>query len=137
MNSVFILQHSYESGDCDETQFIGVYSSRLEAESAIKRLSVKNGFKYRVDGFVISEYEINKDHWSEGFSTITAIQVKAINGEWITVEAKCLPNEEYMIIEKYENDKLGEFKDGDIVKCKEDAGELYAFEKITKREGAK
>ena len=42
-----------------------------------------------------------------------------------------------MIIEKYENDKLGEFKDGDIVKCKEDAGELYAFEKITKREGAK
>ena len=32
---VFLLQHSYEMGDCDETKIIGVYSSRELAEQAI------------------------------------------------------------------------------------------------------
>ena len=132
MNSVFILQHSYESGDCDETKLIGIYSTKIEAENAVTRLSKQNGFKYKIDGFVIDEYEINKDHWTEGFVTMTSIQVKSIDDNWMTVSAEYLPNDEYLIIEKYENDKLGEFKDGDIVKCKEESGELYAIEKINK-----
>lgn len=132
MKSVFLLQHSYEQDGYDEIKFIGVYSTMVEAKNAIKRLSKENGFKYRINGFVIDEYEIDKDHWSEGFATMTSIQVKSKNDEWMTVSAECLPNDEYLIIEKCENEKLGEFKDGDIVKCKKDSDELYAIEKIKK-----
>ena len=30
------------------------------------------GFKDHADGFTIDEYEIGKDHWAEGFRTISA-----------------------------------------------------------------
>jgi len=70
MKRVFILQHSYELLDCDETKFIGVYSSKDEANNAISRLSNLIGFSDRIDGFSIDEYEINKDHWTEGFITV-------------------------------------------------------------------
>lgn len=130
MKSVFVLEHSYDLDGNDETKFIGVYSSKEEAEKAINRLSKQNGFKYRLDGFHIEEYELNKDHWSEGFATITSIQVKSLENTWITVVAECLPNDLYEIVEKQENEKLGEFKDGDIVKCKEKDGVLYAIERI-------
>lgn len=66
MPSVFILQHSYERGDCDETKFIGVYSTQALAEAAMARLSLQNGFKYRPEGFCISEYTLDQDHWEEG-----------------------------------------------------------------------
>lgn len=134
MTSVFTLEHSYESDGYEETKFIGVYSSREEAEMAIERLKTQNGFKYHVDAFHIEEYEINKDHWTEGFATMTTIMVKSIKGEWKAVSAECLPNEEYIVVEKYENDQLGEFKDGDIVKCKEEDGELYAIKKVGRSE---
>ncbi len=132
MNSVFVLQHSYEQDEYDETKFIGVYSTKIEAENAINRLSKQNGFKYRTDGFVIDEYELDKDHWTEGFVTIASIQVKSKSNKWMTVSAERLPGDKYLIIQKHENEQLEEFKDGDIVKCKEESGELYAIESINK-----
>jgi len=41
---------------------------------------------------------------------MTSIQVKSKTNDWITVSAECLPDEEYLIIEKYENEKFEEFK---------------------------
>ena len=130
MNSVFVLQHSYELEDRDEVKFIGVYSSELEAQKAISRLSNESGFKEKIDGFCIDEYELNKDHWTSGFATMTSIQIKNKFDNWVTVSAKCLPNNQYLIVEKYNNNELGMFKDGDIVFCKEENGELYAISKI-------
>jgi len=130
MNSVFILQHSYELEDCDEIKFIGLYSTKTEAKNAINRLSNQDGFKYKIDGFEIDEYELNKDNWTEGFVTMVSIEVRSKDGDWITVSAECLPNNEYLIVAKYENEKLEKFKDGDVVKCKEMSGRLYAIEKI-------
>jgi hypothetical protein len=92
MKTVFILEHSYELNGHDETKFIGVYSTNEMAESAINRLKYKNGFKYHPDAFVITECELNKDSWTEGFATMTTIQVKSKDNTWITVEAECLPN---------------------------------------------
>ena len=70
MNSVFILWfvHNKDSEDYDEDPLvIGVYRTRGDAESAIGRLSAKPGFVDEPGGFEISEYELNKDHWAEGF----------------------------------------------------------------------
>jgi hypothetical protein len=70
MNTVFIVKHSYEKGPCDETKMIGVYSSQLEAEHAVARLSLQPGFNEKPECFFISEYELNKDHWTEGYVTV-------------------------------------------------------------------
>ncbi|MDF2457320.1 MAG: uncharacterized protein K0R51_3313 [Cytophagaceae bacterium] len=126
MKSVFILQHSYEIDGYDETKFIGVYSTKKEAEEAINRLKNKAGFYDRQDAFHIDKYELNKDHWTEGFETMTTIQVKNKFNEWITVQAKYLSNKNYQIIELYDNELLGPFKHLDIVECEVRDRDYYA-----------
>ncbi len=106
MKSVFIIQHSYDFGECDETKMIGVYSSLVEAEKAVERSKKLEGFKDRPNDFHIDEYELNQDYWTEGYATMTGIMVPDINGEWKAVPAKCLADGTYEIYESYENDLL-------------------------------
>ena len=69
MKSVFILQHCYEHDDGhNEIKFIGAYSTEKKAREVIERLKTVVGFcDYPVDCFCVDEYEIDKDHWTEGF----------------------------------------------------------------------
>ena len=70
MKSVFVLQHVHAfANDDEEVKFIGVYSSKEKAENAISRLIRKPGFKETKEGFCIDEYELNADHWAEGYVT--------------------------------------------------------------------
>lgn len=48
----------------------------------------------------------------------------------MSVSAECIENDQYLIIEKYQNEILGIFKDGDTVICEKRDGELYAIRKI-------
>ena len=124
------MQHSYEVDGIDETKFIGVYATKEIAEAAIIRLKNKPGFRDRPENFQISEYELNKDHWVDGYAVMTTIQVKDNKNKWKTVQAEYLINNTYQIIEFYENDSLGEFKHNDIVECEERDGEIYAIKLI-------
>ena len=54
----------FDSGDCS---LIGVYSERLKAEEALSRARKLPGFCDYKDGFVIDQYTLNEDHWTEGF----------------------------------------------------------------------
>jgi homoserine kinase type II len=54
----------------DEELLIGVYDKE-EAKAAIDRLKEKPGFVNAREGFHIHPYEINRDHWTEGFPTVT------------------------------------------------------------------
>lgn len=68
MKSVFILWHTREDDPYGENaKLIGVYVSRDEAHAAIERVKHAPGFAEYVQGFSIDEYELGKDHWSEGF----------------------------------------------------------------------
>jgi hypothetical protein len=69
MATVFILQHEGpETEDrMDDVKFIGAYSSQKLAEAAIERLRSQPGFRDSPDVFSIDEYEVDKDHWTEGF----------------------------------------------------------------------
>ena len=84
MNSVFILQHVniypdiYPDGQ-EDVKLIGVYRSSEAAQAMIEQLKVKPGFREHptlVDlnkdadesGFFIDQYELDKNHWSEGFA---------------------------------------------------------------------
>jgi hypothetical protein len=65
--TVYLLSHVRADDEDQDMKVCGIYSSNQEARSAIRRLAVEPGFKDHQNGFYISEYEINKDHWTEGF----------------------------------------------------------------------
>jgi hypothetical protein len=66
MDRVFLLWHEHD----DDGKLIGVYSSAEAAVAARSRVSEKPGFKQTPDCFTIDAYELNQDHWTEGFVTV-------------------------------------------------------------------
>lgn len=63
---VYLVQHTIE--DRDETsKIIGIYRTSDEAKFAIRRAITKPGFSDHPSGFCVDEYEVNKDHWIDGF----------------------------------------------------------------------
>ncbi len=70
---VYVLQHVHSLEDgAEDVKLIGVYSSRENARAAITRLGKAPGFSDAMDGFHIDEYQLDKDQWVEGYSTLTA-----------------------------------------------------------------
>ena len=71
MKTVFVLQHLYEREDgSEEIKFIGMYSTKANADEAVKRLLIEPGFCDHRNGFSIDEYEFDQDHWTEGFVSV-------------------------------------------------------------------
>ena len=56
----------------EDVKFIGVYSTRENAQAAIARLSQAPGFSDALAGFHIDEYQMDKDQWVEGYSTLAS-----------------------------------------------------------------
>lgn len=75
INEIFLVQHSYEYNIdetlvLEETKTIGTYSSLEKAKQAVDEHITKPGFnKHPKDCFCIDKYELNKNHWEEGFAT--------------------------------------------------------------------
>lgn len=68
MSIAHLLWHVREDdAHKDDAKLIGVYSSGEAASAAITRLNDQPGFRDHVAGFEIDAYEIDKDHWAEGF----------------------------------------------------------------------
>jgi homoserine kinase type II len=65
MGRGFLLRH--ERPDTEDVKVIGIYSSDVQARAAIERLRQQPGFCDYPDGFCIDAYELDKDHWTEGF----------------------------------------------------------------------
>jgi hypothetical protein len=71
LTKVYVLQHVHSVDDgADDVKFIGVYSSRENAQAAITRLIQAPGFSEAPVGFYIDEYQLDKDQWVEGYSTL-------------------------------------------------------------------
>jgi|WetSurMetagenome_2_1015567.scaffolds.fasta_scaffold1106955_2 hypothetical protein len=70
--SVFILWHIHELADQeDDEKLIGVYATRRGAKLAQARAAKLPGFRRHPQGFIIDEYEIGMDHWTEGFVSLS------------------------------------------------------------------
>ena len=68
---VYVLQHSYElENGCDETKFLGVFSSFQKAKMAVLEYKKLPGFCQYTNDFYIDKYEIDKKCWVEGFITV-------------------------------------------------------------------
>jgi homoserine kinase type II len=65
---VFLLQHARTTADgSEDVKIIGIYSSEDTGRAAIARLASVKGFA-RGDGeFTLDAYELDRDHWTEGF----------------------------------------------------------------------
>ncbi len=72
VKSVYIVQHVRDNKE-DTSKIVGIYSDRLEADSAVRRMLNKPGFKDNPRGFYIDEYELNEDNWTEGFGIINSL----------------------------------------------------------------
>jgi hypothetical protein len=67
-NTVQLLWFVEEREQGEGTElFIGVYQTESDARTAIERLRNKPGFVDFPQGFMSETYELNKDHWTEGF----------------------------------------------------------------------
>jgi hypothetical protein len=67
MDDVYLLWYVREVDSGDDELLIGVYRAEADAEAAIARLRGKPGFSTVPDGFQIRPYELNRDHWVDGF----------------------------------------------------------------------
>jgi hypothetical protein len=66
MRRVYIVQHVHEAKDGSaDVKLIGIYSSRELADAAIARLRSQPGFSSAPAGFLVDEYELDRDQWSE------------------------------------------------------------------------
>ena len=135
---VFVVHHSYERDDIENVCFIGVYSTRRSAESAVERLRGQPGFRDYPECFTIEEYSLDEDQWTEGFVTIVPIQVKLLVGPggWTTVHAKLLhKTDQYEIVSYKDEDETDrQFKGGDVVTCEVRDGVLYAVGLVGREE---
>jgi len=66
VKSVYLLW--YVRGD-DEL-LIGVYESDDMASAAKARVRPKPGFAEGVGAFEVAEYQLNQDHWTEGYNIV-------------------------------------------------------------------
>ncbi len=130
MTTVYVLQHSYEQEECDETKFIGVYSSRPAAEAAVARLMGQPGFRDRPDDFHIDEYEVDRDHWTEGYVTMIGILVPTADGSYVVAEASRLSGDRYELVDEQLPTETWLFQPGQVVLCEERAdaeGDRHLF----------
>ena len=66
---VWFLWHRYKKHGQEEEKLIGVYSTKVLAQAAKKRMLDKPGFMERPGGFHIGSQILDKDFWKDGFIT--------------------------------------------------------------------
>ncbi|HTZ97024.1 MAG TPA: hypothetical protein VMB18_11540 [Terriglobales bacterium] len=68
ITAVHLLWFVHEEAEGnDEALLIGVYSTEEKAKAAIQRLRDKPGFCRQAEGFQIHTYEVDHDHWTDGY----------------------------------------------------------------------
>lgn len=79
MKFVYILQHAYnygENGEYENVKFLGVFSTRIEAQEAIKDYIKLPGFhKYGIECFNIDKCKIDKMEWNKGFIDVSKYDI--------------------------------------------------------------
>ena len=66
----FCYGMSLAASDENDEKLVGVYRTEDHAKAAIDRVKNKPGFRDASGAFEIAKYELDKDHWAEGFVTV-------------------------------------------------------------------
>lgn len=59
-----------EEEEGDNVKLLGVYSSRENAVARIEQAREQEGFRDEPRCFYVSEYELDRDSWEEGFCVV-------------------------------------------------------------------
>jgi hypothetical protein len=96
MGKVFLLQHSYEiyiqGVSKEQTKILGIYSTKEKAEEVIQRYKSIVGFnRFPITCFYVDDYDLDKDHWTEGFVRTDEIMedfriITACFNRWLNVD---------------------------------------------------
>jgi hypothetical protein len=71
MDTVHLLWYTREWAEREDTELlIGVYGTDADARDAVRRLKSQPGFAEYPEGFLVVPYEVDKDHWTEGFARV-------------------------------------------------------------------
>lgn len=71
LQTVFVLWHTFVlPDDQEDVKFIGVYSSHALAQRTRETYMHLPGFCDAPEGFLISEYTLDVNHWRSGFVTV-------------------------------------------------------------------
>ena len=71
MKTVFMLWHVHALDTEEHENLVGIYSTKAHAEAAADRLKRTPAFANCQNGFQIHPQELNKDHWTEGYITVS------------------------------------------------------------------
>ncbi len=89
--TVWIVQHVHVQDDeSEDVKFIGVYSSRAHADAAVARLSTQAGFRSQPQGFFVDPYEVDRDHWGDGYVTVETAYLRLLGVEGEVWRAVCV-----------------------------------------------
>ncbi|MDO7844464.1 DUF7336 domain-containing protein [Sphingomonas immobilis] len=121
MEQVYLLHHVREDDEFgDDAKLIGVYRSRSSAERAIARLSLQPGFRDYPAGFEIGEYELDRDHWEEGFVRLIGILIPVEKDgveKLSAVQSELLTDGTFEVIGPMPEDEIWRYPPGTIVQC--------------------
>lgn len=121
MSTVFVLHHVRKDDEFgDDAKLVGVYSSAASAEAAKERLLAQPGFRAHPVGFQVSEYALDEDQWTEGFVTMTWINMPLEHEGskmWTLVNAQVLDGGRYEIQGPVPEGENWRFPPGSIVLC--------------------
>jgi len=68
LDRAYVLHHILRDDEFgDDAKLIGVYRSQEAVDAAIARLADQPGFRDYPECFSAEAYELDKDHWTEGF----------------------------------------------------------------------
>jgi hypothetical protein len=71
MTDVFVLHHINRPDTDDENaKLIGIYATQEAGQRAIDRLKDMPGFRDPTGHFHLEAYQLDQDHWSEGFGPV-------------------------------------------------------------------
>ncbi|GAB4060152.1 DUF2283 domain-containing protein [Catellatospora paridis] len=62
----------------DDIKLLGVYSSDQRAQERIEQTRDQPGFVDEPDCFLVTSYQLDEDHWTEGFVTIPHLGARAL-----------------------------------------------------------
>ena len=121
MTTVFLLYHVHDGDDFDDdTKLIGAYSSKANAEAAKQRLADQPGFRELPAGFNIVSAVLDKDHWTEGFVTVTRVNMPLDNEaeeSWTMVVVQDLHDGRFEVRGPMPEGQCWRFPPGSIVQC--------------------
>lgn len=67
MLRAYVLHHERDNSGVEDVKLIGVFESQELAQAAVEQLKKEKGFRDYPNGFSITEYEVNRIWWKDGF----------------------------------------------------------------------